>query len=119
MKIDKLKSLLNKPEVIKLEFGGETFELNVYPLPNRVLMEVSQLANRGKIAEAMMKLVYETIKRDDPEITMKDVEELPAFVVNEIIPYIMKVNGMKLESKDFLSGKVKELQEMAENLAKQ
>lgn len=75
---------------------GEGFEINIRPLPGEhmdLFFEV-QNASPSRQKEIMYELAYLTIKRDDPDVTREDVNEIPIGYVTEIVNAVLRANGI-------------------------
>lgn len=109
--IEKLRA---KPK--EVEFMGDT--IRIYPLKTRHIAELGELQQKGKYADASMLLIRETFNRmieeEEVERLMKegktkqeardearkkfltddDVNEFSQESIDELMPHIMKMNGL-------------------------
>lgn len=93
--VSKTSRLRAKPEVITLKGAdGEEIIYNIKPLKTKEILRMIELAQDKKEMEAFTYMIYETLKKDDPEVTKEEVEELDANFLMEIMKAAERVNGM-------------------------
>ena len=87
--MNKVDRLLAKGEEIK--FGDVKF--NIKPLKNKELLEVMKLAEDKKTDLMMTKMIFYSLNRDDPSITMEQVNDLPYMF--DFLKVITRVNHLE------------------------
>jgi len=115
-----IERLRAKPK--EVEFMGDT--IKIYPLKTKQIAELGELQAKNKFADATMMLIRETFNRMLQEehiaklieqgktreeakkipfkkLTDDDIDEFDQKSLNELMPHIMEVNGLKIpEEKD-------------------
>ena len=90
--MSKIDRLLGKGEKISFKVGKEDIEFSILPLKNRELLEVMKLAEDKNIEEMMTKMVFYSLNKDDPTITMEQVKEMPYLF--DFLKVITRVNHL-------------------------
>lgn len=91
-----LTALFGEPQKRKIKTpNGEL----VLEFPILTVKDLAPLMDAGKndkkAFEAAKQLVFKVLKRNFPETTLSDVENLPAEVFTEILNTLMEVNGFE------------------------
>ena len=83
-------------------------------------MKAAGLFDEQKSNEASNYIVFRTLKKDDPEITLEEIEELPVPVILKLMKEISKLNGMpELDFQETMKSEnnVEDLKNMKEKIS--
>lgn len=84
------KLLEGKGKDIKI--GDEVFTIK--PLSGKHIGLILELGDENKKAEALKHIILYSLQQTDPTITLEDIDELPASIINKIMEIIMNVNEL-------------------------
>ena len=93
--VSKASRLLAKGELVSFETESGMVDYNIKPLKNKELLEVIELGEKNDTRSMMLKMLYFSLIKDDPEITITDVENMDAPYLIQLLKIIQKVNRLE------------------------
>ena len=93
--VSKASRMIAKGEMVSFETENGTVDWVIKPLKNKELLEIIDLAEKKDTKSMLNKMLMYTLEKDDPEITMQDIENMSASYLMKILKLITKVNGLE------------------------
>lgn len=85
---------LSQTEKTKYNING--VEMNLGPLDGTMILALGKKAE-GDEVETMYKMIHNTLKQVDPNVTYDGVCSLPMNVLKELTTAVVELNGLKEE----------------------